>query len=234
MSSLRGGNEVACSALFASHVVRRICNAVGLRRRSTVGEPTCPVALHHRSSPRSVFRPRVVDSLVWRFTLVCRSPARWGSVVCCRTVRGAGSLIVRRRHSGLDRSAAAGMALLPEYGGARTACGEEAGRPIHKSRSPPDPPHPGELRAPLGAAEPSPPGAVQHRSGELLEARAAAQMTSAIVIAIVSTCLFDGFTTPSRTGREPGPPTRGLSSGRRRLNDGYRGGCRRRRRWRPQ
>ena len=162
---------MACSALFASHVVRRICNAVGLRRRSTVGEPTCPVALHHRSSPRSVFRPRVVDSLVWRFTLVCRSPARWGSVVCCRTVRGAGSLIVRRRHSGLDRSAAAGMALLPEYGGARTACGEEAGRPIHKSRSPPDPPHPGELRAPLGAAEPSPPGAVQHCSGELLEAR---------------------------------------------------------------
>jgi hypothetical protein len=73
-----------------------------------------------------------------------------------------------------------------------------------------------------------------HCSGELLEARAAAQMTSAIVIAIVSTCLFDGFTTPSRTGREPGPATRGLSSGRRRLNDGYRGGCRRRRRWRPQ
>jgi hypothetical protein len=34
-------------------------------------------------------------------------------------VRGAGSLIVRRRHSGLDRSAAAGMALLPEYGGRR-------------------------------------------------------------------------------------------------------------------
>jgi hypothetical protein len=112
--------------------------------------------------------------------------------------------------------------------------GEEAGRPIHESRSPPDPPHPGELRAPLGAAEPSPPRAVEHRSGELLEARAAAQMTSAIVIAIVSTCLFDGFTTPSRIGREPGPPIRGLSSGRRRLNDGYRGGCRRRRRWRPQ
>src|SRR5215212_806757 len=207
MSSFRGRNEVACSALFASHEVRRICNAVG--RRSTVVESTCPVALHHRSSPRSVFRPRVVDSLVWRFTLVCRSPARWGSVVCCRMVRGAGSLIVRRRHSGLDRSAAAGMALLPEYGGARTACGEEAGRPIRKSRSPPDPPHPGELRAPLGAAEPSPPGAVQHRSGELLEARAAAQMTSAIliaiviaiVVAIVSTCLFDGLTTPSRTGR---------------------------------
>src|SRR4051812_48264590 len=114
MSSFPGRNEVACSALFASHVVRRIWS-----RRS----PSPLVATIRLQAEGGAF-------IGLAFTLVCRSPARWGSVVCCM-VRGGGGLIVRRRHSGLDRSAAAGMALLPEYGGARTACGEEAGRPIH-------------------------------------------------------------------------------------------------------